>query len=60
MPEQGSLYGSSQELLFGGLPTFMRRRFSQDLSNVDIAVLGMPCDLAISFRPGARFGPSGD
>ena len=58
VPEQGSLYGSSQQLLFGGLPTFMRRQFSQDLSNVDIAVLGIPCDLATSFRPGARFGPS--
>ena len=58
MPEQSSLYGSSQELLFGGLPTFMRRRYSQDLSNIDIAVLGIPCDLATSFRPGARFGPS--
>ena len=58
MPKQRSLYGSSQELLFGGLPTFMRRRYSQDLSNIDIAVLGIPCDLATSFRPGARFGPS--
>lgn len=25
----------------------------------DIAVLGMPFDTAVSFRPGARFGPSG-
>ena len=58
MPEPSSLYGSSQELLFGGLPTFMRRRYSQDLSDIDIAVLGIPCDLATSFRPGARFGPS--
>ena len=58
VPDSESLYGSSQELLFGGLPTFMRRRFSQNLSNVDIAILGIPCDLATSFRPGARFGPS--
>lgn len=25
----------------------------------DIAVVGMPFDTAVSFRPGARFGPSG-
>ncbi len=53
-----NLFGSSQELLFGGLPTFMRRHYSRELSDVDIAVVGVPCDLATSFRPGARFGPS--
>lgn len=58
MADSKSLYGSSQELLFGGLPTFMRRKYSRDLAGVDIAVLGIPCDLATSFRPGARFGPS--
>ena len=53
-----NLFGSSQELLFGGLPTFMRRHYSRELSDVDIAVVGVPCDLATSYRPGARFGPS--
>ncbi|WP_261841834.1 agmatinase [Aliamphritea ceti] len=57
-PELKALYGSSQELLFAGLPTFMRRRYTRDLTGVDIAVLGVPCDLATSFRPGARFGPA--
>lgn len=36
----------------------MRRRFTRDLTDIDIAVLGVPCDLATSFRLGARFGPS--
>ena len=53
-----NLFGSSQELLFGGLPTFMRRHYSRELSDVDIAVVGVPYDLATSYRPGARFGPS--
>jgi hypothetical protein len=36
----------------------MRRHYSRELADVDIAVVGVPCDLATSFRPGARFGPS--
>jgi agmatinase len=27
--------------------------------NFDVAIIGMPFDTAVSFRPGARFGPSG-
>jgi agmatinase len=36
----------------------MRRRYSRDLSGVDVAVTGVPLDLATSNRPGARFGPA--
>jgi len=55
-----ALYGSSQELLFAGLSTFMRRKYTRDLdsTDVDIAVLGIPCDLATCYRPGTRFGPA--
>ena len=48
----GPLYGSSQELLFSGLTTYMRRKYTKDLTGVDIAVLGIPFDLATCFRPG--------
>jgi agmatinase len=42
---------------FAGALSFMRRRYSQDLKGVDVAVTGVPLDLATSNRPGARFGP---
>lgn len=36
----------------------MRRRYTRDLQGVDVAVSGVPLDLATSFRPGARLGPA--
>lgn len=44
---------------FGGALSFLRRRYSQDLEGVDVAVVGLPFDTATSNRPGARFGPRG-
>lgn len=38
--------------------TFMRRPHTNVLDHVDVAVVGIPYDLATSNRPGARFGPS--
>ncbi len=35
----------------------MRRRYSQELENVDIAVMGIPFDNAVTYRPGCRLGP---
>ena len=35
----------------------MRRRYTKDLSDVDIAITGVPFDQAVTNRPGARFGP---
>jgi agmatinase len=52
-----SPYGSQIEALYAGATSFLRRNYSKDLSGVDVAVLGIPCDLATSNRPGARFGP---
>ena len=37
--------------------SFMRRPHTKELDGVDIAVVGVPYDLATSNRPGARFGP---
>jgi len=42
---------------FSGPVSFMRFKFSKDLENADIAVLGVPYDLGTTNRPGARFGP---
>jgi len=35
----------------------LRRRYSKDLSGVDIAVTGVPFDQAVTNRPGTRLGP---
>ncbi len=42
-----------------GVRSFFRRRYSKDLAGIDVAVVGVPFDLAASNRPGARFGPNG-
>lgn len=53
----GPLKGGSGEATYGGALSFMRRRYSRDLSGVDAVVWGIPFDTAVSNRPGARFGP---
>lgn len=53
-----SLLGSGEEPTYSGALSFMRRRYTRDLAGVDIAVSGVPLDLATSNRPGARFGPA--
>lgn len=50
-------YGAVREATFAGATSFMRRRYSKSLEGVDLAVVGVPYDLATSHRPGARFGP---
>jgi len=46
-------------LAFAGALSFLRRPYRRDLTGVDVAVLGVPFDIATSGRPGARFGPRG-
>ena len=53
-----SLYGMGGEATYAGARSFMRRRYSRDLQGVDVAVSGVPLDLATTNRPGARFGPA--
>ena len=52
-----SLTGVADEHTYGGIISFMRRRYSRDLAEADVAVMGIPFDLATTNRPGARFGP---
>ena len=52
------LYGRTVENTFAGVLSFMRRKYTRDLSGADVVVSGIPLDLATTFRPGARFGPS--
>src|SRR3712207_4506642 len=48
---------SSKTPRFSGPRTFMRLPHVTDLDGVDVAVVGIPTDDAVSFRSGARFGP---
>ena len=43
---------------YAGLSTFARLPRREDVSGMDIAVVGVPFDSGVSYRPGARFGPS--
>jgi len=51
------LRGPSFENTFGGATSFLRRRYTKDLTGVDIAVTGIPFDQAVTNRPGTRLGP---
>jgi agmatinase len=42
---------------YSGAYTFARCPASRDLSKADVAVVGVPMDMATLYRPGARFGP---
>lgn len=52
-----ALKGSYIEPSFAGALSFMRRRYSRDLTGVDLAITGVPFDQSVSNRPGTRFGP---
>lgn len=54
-----SLYGMHREQTYAGALSFLRRRYTKDLTGVDIAIVGVPYDLATTNRPGTRFGPAG-
>ncbi|MEP5566375.1 MAG: agmatinase [Halioglobus sp.] len=52
-----SLYGTIEEPTYSGITSFMRRRYTRDLKGVDVAVTGVPYDLATTNRSGTRLGP---
>ena len=43
---------------YAGLTTFARLPRLQDVGRADIAVVGVPFDSGVTYRPGARFGPA--
>lgn len=51
------LTGAAGDPTHAGALSFMRRKYTKQLKNVDVAVMGIPFDAAVSNRPGARFGP---
>ena len=54
-----SLYGAADDYSYSGALSFLRRKYTRDLSGVDVAVTGIPFDSATSNRSGARLGPRG-
>ena len=45
------------EPTYSGATSLFRRKYSRPLSDVDIVAWGVPYDLTVTNRPGARLGP---
>ncbi|AZC14619.1 agmatinase [Microbacterium sp. ABRD28] len=43
---------------FAGIATFARLPTLDEVGRADVAVVGVPFDSGVSYRPGARFGPA--
>lgn len=54
---RASRRGLAFENTFGGANSFLRRSYTKDLTNVDLAVTGIPFDQAVTNRSGTRLGP---
>lgn len=54
-----TIKGTRWEATYAGAQSFMRRKYTRDLTGVDIAVTGVPFDQAVTHRPGTRLGPAG-
>ena len=53
----GDEYEPMREPRFTEIATFMRAPLAQSLSGVDIGLIGVPTDLGVTNRSGARHGP---
>jgi len=47
----------NRSLPYAGVPSLLGAPLATDLSELDIALIGVPMDLGVTNRPGARFGP---
>jgi guanidinopropionase len=46
-----------RKLPYGGISTFLDAPATEDFTDLDVALIGVPMDLGVTNRPGARFGP---
>lgn len=46
-----------RSLPYGGIPTLLDAKFSDSIDGIDIGLIGVPMDLGVTNRNGARFGP---
>lgn len=56
-PAGGAPYEPMREPRYAEIATFMRAPLAQSLAEVDIGLIGVPTDLGVTNRPGARHGP---
>ncbi|AMS42938.1 agmatinase [Aminobacter aminovorans] len=49
--------GRSGDPTYAGALSFMRRKYSKNVTGAEAVVWGIPFDAAVTNRPGARFGP---
>ncbi|MEM9385383.1 MAG: agmatinase [Pseudomonadota bacterium] len=54
----GPLRGERVEPTYSGVQSFLRRKYTRDLTGAELAVVGVPFDLATTNRSGARGGPA--
>ena len=47
----------NRSLPYGGIPTLLDAKFSESTDDIDIGLIGVPMDLGVTNRNGARFGP---
>jgi guanidinopropionase len=50
-------YDPMKEPRYAEIATFMRAPLARNLADVDIGLIGVPTDLGVTNRPGARHGP---
>jgi guanidinopropionase len=56
-PVRGGAYDPMKEPRYTEIATFMRAPMAAALGDVDIGLVGVPTDLGVTNRPGARHGP---
>lgn len=54
---RGPAKGLAYENPFAGVTSFLRRPYAKAFDGTDLVVTGVPFDLGVTHRPGARFGP---
>jgi len=58
MPRRYAPVSGLESPRFSGIRTFARLPHVRELAEVDVAIIGVPFDTAVTFRAGARFGPA--
>ncbi|GLQ18309.1 agmatinase [Maritalea porphyrae] len=53
----GALTGRAPEMTYAGVLSFLRRKYSKDVSGAHVVVSGVPYDGSVSNRSGCRLGP---
>src|ERR1035438_9222132 len=56
-PVGGGTYNPMKQPRYSEIATFMRAPLANSLDDVDIGLIGVPTDLGVTNRPGARHGP---